>query len=94
MVILNTANPLAFSAAVTSLRLLKSAKCQNSIKNLNEMNKKGIESLQLECPRAEKIRIMGAIAAFNIKDPVHLIPSLKQSFLQQVMLLRPLGSTV
>ena len=89
-----TANPLACSAAVTSLQLLKSSECQNFIKNLNEMHKKGIELLKLECPRVEKTRIIGTIAAFDIKNALHLIPSLKQCFFEQGMLLRPLGNTV
>ncbi len=89
-----TANPLACSAAVTSLRLLKNSECQNSIKNLNQMHKKGMESLKLECPRIEKTRIIGTIAAFDLKNSAHLMPSLKQQFFEQGMLLRPLGNTV
>ncbi len=89
-----TANPLACSAAVASLRLLKQSECQNSIKKLNEMHKKGIESLKLASPRVEKTRVIGTIAAFDIKDASHLIASLKQHFFQQGMLLRPLGNTV
>jgi len=58
------------------------------------MHKKGIELLKLECPRVEKTRIIGTIAAFDIKNAVHLIPSLKQSFFEQGLLLRPLGNTV
>ena len=89
-----TANPLACSAAVASLRLLKSADCINSIKNLNQMHKKGIASLKLKCPRVEKTRIIGTIAAFDLKDSADLMPSVKQEFFQQGMLLRPLGNTV
>ena len=89
-----TANPLACSAAVTSLRLLQSSECQNSIRNLNQAHKKGIEQLTLKCSRVEKIRIIGTIAAFDLKNSAHLIPSLKQRFFEQGMLIRPLGNTV
>jgi adenosylmethionine-8-amino-7-oxononanoate aminotransferase len=58
------------------------------------MHKKGIESLRLECPRIEKTRMIGTIAAFDIKNAVHLIPPLKQRFFEQGLLLRPLGNTV
>ena len=89
-----TANPLACSAAVTSLRLLKSSECQGAIENINQMHKKGIERLKLECSRVEKTRIIGTIAAFDLKNSTHLMPSLKQKFFEQGMLLRPLGSTI
>ena len=89
-----TANPLACSAAVTSLRLLKSAECQNSIKNLNQAHKKGIEQLKLKCMRVEKTRIIGTISAFDLKNSAHLMPSLKQKFFEQGMLIRPLGNTI
>lgn len=89
-----TANPLACSAAATSLRLLKSPECQNAIKNLHQMHKKGIESLKLNCPKVEKTRVIGTIAAFDIKNSAHLILSIKEHFFHQGMLLRPLGNTV
>jgi len=89
-----TANPLACSAAIASLRLLKSPKCQNAIKNINEMHQKGIDILKLQCSSVEKTRVVGTIAAFDIKDSAHLMPSLKQQFFEQGMLLRPLGNTV
>ncbi len=89
-----TANPLACSAAVTSLRLLKSEECQNGIKNIGQMHKKRVEQLKLKCPRIEKTRVIGTIAAFDLKNSTHLMPSLKQEFFKQGMLLRPLGNTV
>ena len=89
-----TANPLTCSAAITSLMLLKSSECQNSMKNLNQSHKKGIEQLKLKCPNIEKTRIIGTIAAFDLKKSRHLMPILKQKFFEQGMLLRPLGHTV
>ena len=89
-----TANPLACSAAVASLKMLKTFECQNSIKNIHQMHKKGIEQLKLQCLRVEKTRIIGTIAAFDLKSSVHLMPAIKQQFLEQGMLIRPLGHTV
>ena len=89
-----TANPLACSAAVTSLGLLKSVECQNSIKNINQMHKNGIEALKSQCPRVEKTRVVGTIAAFDLKNSEHMMPSLKQQFIEQGMLIRPLGKTI
>lgn len=88
-----TANPLACSAALASLRLLKSPECQKAIKNLNKMHQKGIESFQSQCSVVEKTRVLGTIAAFDIKN-VASMTSLKQRFHQEGMLLRPLGNTV
>ncbi|MBM3631903.1 MAG: adenosylmethionine--8-amino-7-oxononanoate transaminase [Alphaproteobacteria bacterium] len=89
-----TANPLACSAAVTSLRLLKSSECQDAIKTIKQTHNKGIEQLKLKCPRIEKTRTIGTIAAFDLKNSAHLMPSLKQQFFEQGMLIRPLGHTV
>ena len=58
------------------------------------MHKKSLELLKLKCPRIEKTRTIGTIAAFDIKNADHAMPSLKQKFLQQGILLRPLGNTV
>jgi adenosylmethionine-8-amino-7-oxononanoate aminotransferase len=89
-----TANPLACRAAVTSLRLLKSSQCQEAIKNIHQMHKKGLEQLKLKCPRIEKTRIIGTIAAFDVTHSTGVMTSLKQKCFDQGMLIRPLGRTV
>jgi adenosylmethionine-8-amino-7-oxononanoate aminotransferase len=89
-----TANPLACSAAVTSLKLLKSTQCQSDIENIKDMHRISIELLKSDCPRIEKTRNIGTIAAFEIRNSPDLMPSLKQYFIEQGMLLRPLGNTV
>ncbi len=58
------------------------------------MHKKSLELLKLKCPRIEKTRTIGTIAAFDIKNANYAMPSLKQKFLQQGILLMPLGNTV
>ena len=89
-----TANPLACSAAVTSLRLLRNSECQKSIQGINKMHKKGMEFLKSKSPALEKTRIIGTIAAFDLKNSASLLPSIKQQFLKRGILLRPLGNTV
>ncbi|WP_323733177.1 aminotransferase class III-fold pyridoxal phosphate-dependent enzyme [Candidatus Bandiella euplotis] len=56
--------------------------------------KKGIEQLKSKCPKVERTRIIGTIAAFDLKNSTHLMSSLKQQFLEQGILLRPLGNTI
>jgi adenosylmethionine-8-amino-7-oxononanoate aminotransferase len=89
-----TANPLACSAAIASLNLLKTLDCQRAIGNINAMHRQGIEALGVRCSSIKKSRIIGTIAAFDIKDSAVLMPSLKRNFLEQGMLLRPLGNTI
>lgn len=89
-----TANPLACRAALASLDLLKSQACQDAIKNINQAHKKGIEGLQGACLAIEKTRVIGTIAAFDIKPSLDIMPALKQCFFEEGLLLRPLGNTV
>jgi adenosylmethionine-8-amino-7-oxononanoate aminotransferase len=89
-----TANPLACSAAVASLHLLQTAQCRHAMKTINQMHKQGVELLKSECQKVEKTRIIGTIAAFDLNNSAHLMPSLKQKCLEQGLLLRPLGQTV
>jgi adenosylmethionine-8-amino-7-oxononanoate aminotransferase len=44
--------------------------------------------------KVEKARIIGTIAAFELKNSAHLMPYFKQQFFEQGMLIRPLGNTV
>ena len=88
-----TANPLACSAAITSLKLLKSIKSQNAIKSISKAHQEGLKLLQHACPTIEKTRFLGTIAAFNLKNPEN-IQHLKKQFLAAGMLLRPLGNAI
>ncbi len=76
-----TANPLACSAAVASLHLLQTAQCRHAMKTINQMHKQGVELLKSECQKVEKTRIIGTIAAFDLNNSAHLMPSLKQKCL-------------
>lgn len=89
-----TANPLACSAAITSLNLLKHPNCQIAIQNINKAHKAGIELLKSKSPCVIKSRVIGTISAFDIDLPLNQIPLIKSQFLEAGMLLRPLGNTV
>jgi adenosylmethionine---8-amino-7-oxononanoate aminotransferase len=89
-----TANPLACRAAITSLNLLQHPACQNAIKHINSLHQLGIQRLREACPHVKKTRIMGTIAAFDIQPTQHTMSKITQRFLEDGMLLRPLGNTV
>ena len=88
-----TANPLACRAAITSLRLLQSPECQDSIRNINKAHQKGIEFLKSNCNLIEKTRVIGTISAFNVKN-LHSLSLLKSKFLEKGLLIRPLGNVI
>lgn len=89
-----TANPLACAAAIASLKLLKHDDCQCRIKAIQKAHQKGIANLKNQCSNIEHTRICGTISAFEIKNAKHLNAELKLLFLQNGLLLRPLGNTV
>ncbi len=89
-----TANPLACAAAITSLELLKTSKCQTAIQTLNKNHKIEMDILTQELTSIEKPRILGTIAAFDLKDTKLSAKKLKQIFLEHGLLIRPLGQTI
>ena len=89
-----TANPLACAAAITSLKILQSAETQNSIKAINQAHIEGIKYLQEHCANIEHGRVIGTISAFEIKNPKYLNAELKAKFLEEGLLIRPLGNSV
>ncbi len=89
-----TANPIACSAAIASLDLLKNEDCKKQIKQINLVHKIAVEEIIKECSFVEKIRVKGTIAAFNIKKHTAIMPMLKQKFFEAGLVLRPLGETI
>lgn len=89
-----TANPLACAAAITSLKLLRSEKCQESINNITESHKRGISLLKATCKKVKNTRIIGTISAFEIDTERPLNFALKSRFFQEGLLIRPLGNSV
>ncbi len=89
-----TANPLACAAAIASLKLLKQLDTQNAIKSIHESHKKGMSILKSSCSNIEHTRILGTISAFDIKSDFNLSTKLKKRFLEEGLLIRPLGNTI
>ena len=87
-----TANPIACAAAIASFKLLCCDATQHAIQAIHEAHVEGMNELKNQCPNIEKIRVLGTIAAFDIKGS--LPKRLNQAFLQEGLLVRPLGNTV
>jgi adenosylmethionine-8-amino-7-oxononanoate aminotransferase len=90
-----TANPLGCAAGIASFKLLTSAKTQLAIQNINKTHVTCMDELRNNA-RIKNIRILGTIAAFNINNESNQVntQSLKKQFLEEGMLLRPLGNTI
>ncbi|MBI5346719.1 MAG: adenosylmethionine--8-amino-7-oxononanoate transaminase [Chlamydiae bacterium] len=89
-----TANPLGCAAAAASLEILLEKKTQDNIQALAKVQRENIANLNVVAPR-----FLGTIAAFNLESTrtiySHKIAAkLKKLFLQEGLLLRPLGNTV
>ncbi|MGL9725285.1 MAG: adenosylmethionine--8-amino-7-oxononanoate transaminase [Wolbachia sp.] len=82
-----TANPLGCAAAIVSLDLLVKHDTMESIKRIHNIHKKELVNLS---ENVERARVTGTIAAFDIHDA----QTLKIKFLEQGLLIRPLGNSV
>jgi len=93
-----TANPLACTAALTSLQLLLQANCQQRIEAITEKNKQLYERLQAY-RGIKNIRCLGTILAFEIVQGNdgylnNLGATITALALAKGVYLRPLGNTV
>ncbi|WP_241654112.1 adenosylmethionine--8-amino-7-oxononanoate transaminase [Wolbachia endosymbiont of Laodelphax striatellus] len=82
-----TANPLGCAAAIASLELLIKPDTIESIKRIHSIHKK---ELVEACESVKHTRVTGTIAAFDVHDA----QTLKIKFLEQGLLIRPLGNSV
>jgi len=91
-----TANPIACAAAIASLRLLVKPTTLESINGINQAHHSGISYLKTTCHNIINTRIIGTISAFEVdaKCKFNLNQTLKTRFLEEGLLLRPLGNTV
>ncbi|WP_341818060.1 adenosylmethionine--8-amino-7-oxononanoate transaminase [Wolbachia endosymbiont (group A) of Andrena fulva] len=85
-----TANPLGCAAAIASLDLLVKHDTMESIKRIHSIHKKELVNLSEACKNVERARVTGTIAAFDVHDA----QTLKIKFLEQGLLIRPLGNSV
>ena len=93
-----TANPVACSAALASLSLFKKEKTFEKIRLINQIHKRSLLELSKKC-KVSKIRTLGSIAAFDYNEIDINYGSkqgekLKSIFLENGLLLRPIGNTI
>ncbi len=89
-----TANPLACSAALASLKLLLSDSTQNSIASIQQSHVLGLEEIRKRCRNVTKIRSLGTIAAMDIEEPLPFLKEAVHKLLKRGLILRPLGKTL
>jgi adenosylmethionine-8-amino-7-oxononanoate aminotransferase len=93
-----TANPIACSAAIASLELFELEGTLDKIKSISDIHKECLKVLS-NVQDISKIRMLGSIAAFDynkISSSYGSIESerLKKKFLENGLLLRPIGNTI
>lgn len=95
-----TANPLGCAAANASLDLLLAANCTEARARINAFHAERLQDLSRH-PLVERTRLQGTVAAFDVKVPegqggyASIVgPKLKESFIQDGLLIRPLGNVV
>ena len=89
-----TANPLACSAALASLKLLLSAGTQNSIASIQNSHVLGLEEIQKRCGNVSQVRTLGTIAAMEIEESPPFLKEMVRELLKKGLILRPLGKTI
>ncbi len=89
-----TANPLACSAALASLKLLLSDSTQNSIASIQQSHVLGLEEIRKRCRNVTKIRSLGTIAAMDIEEPLPFLKEAVHKLLKRGLIIRPLGKTL
>ena len=92
-----TANPIACSAALTSIELFKKEKTLKKVEKISHIHQECIRKLKKI--NISKPRVIGSIAAFEFNGIDQTYGSLdnqrlKNIFLENGLLLRPLGNTI
>ncbi|MGL5683454.1 MAG: adenosylmethionine--8-amino-7-oxononanoate transaminase [Marinifilaceae bacterium] len=85
-------NPLACSAAVASLKLIKSYNLPAVIGNIEQRLKERLEPLRT-LETVEDVRILGAIGVVEMKKPVNMA-ILQAQFVKEGVWIRPFGKLV
>ena len=93
-----TANPIACSAAIQSMKIFKNENTLELVKNIEKVHKDGLQLLSKN-PQVNKTRFLGGIAAFNILGfdkgyGARIGEKIKRNFLKKGYLIRPLGETI
>ncbi len=92
-----TANPLACSAALAALELLRSAEMQQNIQRVVDCHSEFARELQSH-PRVADVRQCGVILALDLDASMERYGDLRdrlyRHFMEQGVFLRPLGNTI
>tara|TARA_B100000686_G_C16727989_1_gene938920 strand:- start:145 stop:1443 length:1299 start_codon:yes stop_codon:yes gene_type:complete len=93
-----TANPVGCSAAIASINLFDKEKTISKIKKISEIHKECLLELSKKL-NVSKIRCLGSIAAFDLNKFDKAYGSddgekLKKKFLENGLLIRPIGNTI
>lgn len=94
-----TANPVGCVAALTSLEILQSPEMRENISRINRKHLAFVEKLT-ENDKVENVRVLGVILAFEIKTDSNkdyyggFRQKLYDFFIQNQLILRPVGNTV
>lgn len=86
-------NPLACSAANASIELFEDENFQEKVKNIETILKKELEPLKTH-PKVKEIRILGAVAAIEIKTDLQEIFALREYFVKKGIWLRPFSDVI
>ena len=93
-----TANPLACSVAVASLKIFEKNNVLNKVSEIEKIHKKGINLLKSNT-KVSRTRLIGSVAAFDLigtdrKYGSKIGIKIREQFLKKGLLIRPIGNTI
>lgn len=92
-----TANPLGCAAALESLKLLNRPETIMQIKTIEKVHSESLMNFANDMP-IEKQRFCGTVSAFDLKGATeygsHFSVKLREKFVEQGLIIRPLGNVV